>query len=796
MRIKNFTFFFFLLLFYQLHAQIQIESFNDVVDKYNNYYLLEPETFYTQINKEKYFQGESVWFKTYVYNTRNSSPYIATKNVHVGLYNGNGEEIEKKIFYAEDGATFGHFIIDQKITPGIYYIKTTSIWMKNFNEDRSFVRSFEVMSVSQEEELKTDIEVMDYDIKILSEGGHILANTTNTFGFKIINSKGNGEKIVSGSIVCDDKIITTFKNNKLGFGKFKFKVENGKNYKASFKLENGEVLTKTIDNTEPLGVILSAENVFSNTYLSINLKTNKASLSNLLNKTYHLTLNRDGFLKEIDFQFKPNQFDYLIRIKKELMVSGVNILTLFNDKGQAISERVLFNPNGLKIESLPKAKIYKEKDSTVIKYKLTKDILGNKGSLSVSVLPNQTKAYNKKTSILSAFLLKPYIKGKVEKPDFYFNELDREGLYNLDLLLITQGWSRYNWNTIFYKSQYPLNDFEIGFNLKGKINNHRHNPKEHLVLLSKANSIRLEAKLKEDNSFEFKNLFIADSSDIQFSLKKNRQTIPSVYYVITPAIKKDSVRIINKTDYNYGRFENVNKSNTDFVYKNPVILDTVNLFETVKKEKTKNIFLPGNFYAKNISLSNTKRYSPGTLLIDVINDNGFDVIYYDFDNIVIKNRRLPQATLGGNALPPPAVFIDNVKQPDFSFLASLRINEVEDISISQHGSLIGSDGVAGVIQVFLKNEFKNSQKSKFNSKITDFGYASQKEFYNPLYDIENNETYLDYGVIHWNPSIKTNQDGDIHFAIPNTKLEGVNLYIEGMGEDGILLSKTETVILN
>ena len=45
------------------------------------------------------------------------------------------------------------------------------------------------------------------------------------------------------------------------------------------------------------------------------------------------------------------------------MVAGVNILTLFNDRGKPIAERLLFNPDGIKVNTLPKAQIFKERDS-------------------------------------------------------------------------------------------------------------------------------------------------------------------------------------------------------------------------------------------------------------------------------------------------------------------------------------------------------------------------------------------------------------------------------------------------
>ena len=791
--IKKTNVFLLLILSYsfQLQSQEINNAFNKVIEEYNNYFLLEPETFYTQINKDKYFNGESLWFKSYVYNTRALTPYFATTNINVSIYDSIGKLIEKKLFYAEEASTFGHFSIDNKYKPGKYYIKTSSNWMNNFNEDRSYIKEFEVLTDSKNNIIAKSNQPNTYDFKILPEGGHIVNNTINTFGFKIIDNKGHGVKIVSGNILTNNKLITSFKNNSLGIGKFIFFVEDDENYTVNFELKDGSIISKKIEKAETFGIAMSAENIFNKEHLIISLKTNKATLPKLLNKTHYLILNRDGFLKKIDVTFTNNKLDYSIRFKKELMIPGINILTLFNNEGQPISERLLFNPIGIKTTLLPEPEIIKEQDSSIIKYQLNKGIIGNKGSMSVSVLPNTTKAYKSNSSIISSFLLNPYIKGKIENPSFYFNSLNRKSLYNLDLLLTTQGWSKYSWNHIFYKPQYPLYDFEVGFKVKGKINNHKYNPKENIVLISKTNGIQLESKLFEDNSFEFKNLFIKDSSDIRFSLKKNKQTRPNIYFVLSPSFKKDSISITSSIN-NENTYKYENKSSLDFVYKSPVVLDTINLDGSNKSKKPKNRLLQGSsFGSKHISFEGNNRYSSASLVTDVIKDNGFDVYNTGLD-VNIKSRRV----LSKFSPVSPAVFIDNISQIDLRVLATMRISEVEEMNISQRGNLLGSAGAGGVIQIFTKTKFNNKSRSKFNSQISNYGFSNQKEYYSPLYDKSNNGVFSQFGVIHWNPVVKVDSEGSLVFKIPNYKSNKINLYIEGMCENGSLFSKLETVSLD
>lgn len=784
---------FIILSLFRIYSQEKNRNLDKVIENYNNYFKLEPETFYTQINKQKFFNGESLWFKSYIYNTKTLSPYFASKNIHISIYDSKGNLVENKIFYAENATTFGHFEINKKYKPGKYLIKTSSNWMKNFNENRSHLQEFEVLGNSESNSIKVTNNSKRYDFQILPEGGHIINNTVNVFGFKIVNNQGKGCKISNGEVYENNNLITTFKNNRLGIGKFKCFLSDDKIYTVKAILENGETLSEKIESPEKLGVAISAENIFNDNYLIVQLKTNKSTLPNLIGKTYYIAIHRDGFFQKIDMNFEAEKLNYAVKFKKEIMIPGVNILTLFNENAEPISERILFNPNGIKTKSLPNTySSKKQKDSTTITYTLKKGFIGSKGSLSISVLPKLNKSYRKNTSIKTAFLLNPYVKGKIEEPDFYFNDLNRKTLYNIDLLLITQGWSRYSWDNIFYKPQYPLHDFEIGFNIKGKINNHKYNSKDKIILISKSNGIQLESALFKDCSFEFKNLFIADSSDIQFSLKKNRQTRPNTFFVLTPKKEQNLLSVNLKTDPEKLNSIKVNKPNQDIIYENPVFLDTILLENSLKPKKPKNILLQGSFGSKYFSFDDNKRYSPGTFVTDVIKDNGFDVQNTGL-NVTIKSRRIISTSTGP---PTPAIFIDNQQQIDFRFLASLRINEIEEMTISNRGNLIGAAGVGGVIQIFTKTNHSNKQNSKFNLHISKNGFSKQKEYYSPNYDKSKNDTFEKYGAIHWIHLTNPDINGNLVFKIPNYILGDINLYIEGMAEDGSLISETKTIFFD
>jgi len=70
----------------------------------------------------------------------------------------------------------------------------------------------------------------------------------------------------------------------------------------------------------------------------------------------------------------------------------------------------------------------------------------NDATVSIAVLTT-TQSYNHAHNSFSSTYLKPYIKDFIENPSYYFKNNKVNTRQNLDLLLITQGWSKYNWTT-------------------------------------------------------------------------------------------------------------------------------------------------------------------------------------------------------------------------------------------------------------------------------------------------------------------------------------------------------------
>ncbi|TYB78225.1 T9SS type A sorting domain-containing protein [Bizionia myxarmorum] len=758
---------------------------DSVENKYLNYFNLQPETIYTQVNKSKYLKSEELWFKSYIYNTQTQKPYITTSNVYASIYNADGQLVEKKIYYAENGVTHGNFNLKENYEPGIYFLKVSTNWMKNFNDPNYSLQQFEVLG-SETDFNSVEKTDQKYDFQLLPEGGHLLENTKNTIGFKARNANGEPLIIKSGKVLDSKKnTISTFESNEFGIGKFSVILSENESYYVEATVDDGSIITEKIAKPEAIGLALSV-NTLNQNMLFIIIKTNKKTLPYLLDKPHYLLIHRDGLLKKIDIRFEAETLDYTLAVPKQELYSGMNILTVFNEKDQAILERLVFHKTENLTEDMSLLGKKVGNDSTQIRLKSSKANRLKK-TISVSVLPTSTESYSSNNTIISAFLLKPYIKGDIENARAYFTSNDSKTNYNLDLLLLTQGWSRYEWQDIFNKPQIDKYAFEAGFQLQGKVDDENVSDFKEMVLFSPKNEIMLTADVK-DSLFSFDRLFLTNDAILSLSAKNKKDKLinPKVYYNLYPTYIVDSIN----TEKAKKKQIKLVVNNTDFIYDDSFTeLDTVML--DVKKYEKKEKFMPtGGVNNRNIDLKTV--YSFSTRILEVIGSNGFDIIDRGGENITILARRSPN--LQGRL--SPEVYLDGVLVSGQLYLIfHLTVSDVEELYIAKTG--YGIDGSGGTINIFKKGggTSKSRLNSNFISNDIKIGFSAPKSYYSPLYNTSKREIFSKLGVLNWISNVEANENGEFVFKVPNYFYESVNLYIEGMSEDGSLISKVESIQL-
>ena len=122
---------------------------------YVKYFENQREVPYVHLNKTSFFKGEEVWFKAYVLNLNTQKLHQNTSNLYCTLYDENGVYKDQKLLYVKDGVASGNFKIDSTYTSEKYYIKASTNFMRNFEEDESFLQELTIVDNKKQEKKKT-----------------------------------------------------------------------------------------------------------------------------------------------------------------------------------------------------------------------------------------------------------------------------------------------------------------------------------------------------------------------------------------------------------------------------------------------------------------------------------------------------------------------------------------------------------------------------------------------------------------------------------------------------------------
>ena len=301
---------------------------------------------------------------------------------------------------------------------GFYKVNAYTNWMLNFNEQNHYVESIRIINPEIDEYTENELVNNDLDAQFLPESGHLLNGVINNIGVVIKDHYGFGIPNAKGEILGNDnQVLSTFATNEFGIGKFQFLPNSTNTYKVKISNANKNFLFDLNQTIERRGIIMTLKRLKSKVFVS--LITNNETLESIKNDRYTLMAHNGDNYDIMDIYFTDNTV-VTKAIDLENTATGVNILTLFNNEDKPIAERLFFNYNGIEMYKSSTISASKKRDTVTID-------LGFKGidteyinSLSISVLPEDTKSYNRHNNIVSYTYLQPYLRGTIESAKYYF----------------------------------------------------------------------------------------------------------------------------------------------------------------------------------------------------------------------------------------------------------------------------------------------------------------------------------------------------------------------------------------
>jgi len=769
----------------QIFSQNKVDQ---LINKYADYVDAPREIAYAHLNKSVYVEGEMLGFQAYVFDKITKERSMMTSNLYCTITDNEGSIVKEKLILVQNGIASNVFNIDSTFTKDEYTLKAFTNYMLNFDEQNHFEQKFKVIYADKEEEIKLSLNSSKIDLQLLPEGGHLITDVFNNVAVIAKNEKGEGIPNASVSIVTlNDELISEFKLNEFGIGKTIFKPKMGEGYKLKLHASNYNQQINITD-IKPTGLALSLTEVQGKVIFKIS--TNDNGLKTFGNRNFNLAIHNGGEINTVPFSLN-NQPEAIVAFETTNLFKGINIFTLFDENNRPILERLYFNYNGILNGDINPEKITKRSDSITVVLNIkdfTKETFNN---ISVSVLPGKTKSYNQHNNIFSSVYIQPYIKGAIENGAAYFKNSDQKTRYNLDLLLMSQGWSSYNWNNIFKGEPLLNHAFERGIDVVATTNNNSKGG-TYMVYPLKNNNTEIFDLKSNQSKFSQENLVPIEGESFRASLIKNKGKTdsPGLYVRFHPSYVP---MFTKQTHILSANLKNqLNSNNLDIAaqsWENAVVLDEVVLKGS--RQFTRAERLNKKAVNSRVDVISDRDRMTNIRLSVYLNRLGW-FAEEQSGNFTISN---PRVNWGPNT---PLVYLDDALLTDYTILSNMNLEVIDIVEYDLYGSGGGIRGNAGYIKIYTDPAvmLKSNKSASLLRQQFPLTFAKDQKFYTPVYKYYNTAFFEELGVIGWFNKVIPDENGRIELKFPNTNTSEIKLFIEGVVNDQQLISSEKSMSLN
>lgn len=774
------------ILFYLLSLGLGFSFANNpdpIVNLYNQYFnSFSQEKVYVHLNASVYHTKQSIWYKVYLKNTTNFQSNTPSNLVHVELVDDKEKVIAHQKIKMNKGAQQGDIYLDEKIAPGTYTLRAYTNWMRNFTEQSLFKKEIKIIEEDGFEVNNNKVVNQKIDLQFLPEGGNLVNDVSTFLAFKAVDNNGKGVA-VEGQIFDDqNNLISDFKTYPLGFGKIGFTPTPGSKYYATIAQNKIKYpLPTSIEQGYVMNIQKNNEN-----FANIVIKTN---INNGLALGRVVGIMRD----QVFFNYTINESEQEVNLKipTNVIENGVVKVIFFDKNLVPQCERMIFVNNEtdnvattINLNNLTTAK----REKQIVDITLTNGAESTLFANASMTVINKNNFATNKNNIKTHLLLTSDLKGKIEDPNYYFENFDPKKRYMLDLLMLTQGWSRYNTKDVLKGNRYkPAYKAEKGIAIEGSVSLLKNAVSQVQSKVSISNlgksffSDEVETDLKgrfktEDYLFDGKQNFIIKAKHLTPAVKGKPQPLLQVNLKEATSFKErlDSIFTIRtKTPEN------------DFITADTKVLSEV----VVKKAKTDKQFtsptaMHGGLGTK-IILDSTQTSSAS--IADYITQNS------RFALLLGKAKKNTLRT-SSDVAPPTTNLFDNLlilvnDQREFSdVLDVISENDVKyvDVLTGTEALVYGADAENGVIAIYTKSP-NATRISKNVSNIAIDGFHQAKEFYSPKYDLATPaEATTDIRkALYWQPHVDFDLHGKAHveFYTDDSQAQYM-IEIEGVTENG------------
>ena len=443
------------------HAQtIERSSTTSFVKNIDDFSHLYPqEKVFLHFDNTAYYIGETMWFQSYAVSAETLRPEDLSRVLYVEMLNARGDVVLSRKLKIENGRAPGDFFLRDTLKAGFYEVRAYTRAMLNFGEECIFSRVFPVYPQPRRPGEYTSNMPVDtrnrgtdgvtreqpprpnrVNMSFFPEGGNMVEGLPCKVAFKATGRQGEDIEVTGMVHNAAKEPVAFFSTMHNGMGFFEITPQK-EEYTVIATHEGSEYKFK-LPQVQPAGYSMRAG-------------SRQETLTVQIGKTADVPPEQLGVTvscrgKVCGFEeFTVTDRPALLQFPVSQIPAGVVQITLFNEAGKVFAERMTFirhedsethiKTTGINSTFAPYSPIsatFQTGDSTA-------------ATFSLSVRDLATDIYTGYTdNVMSNLLLSGDLRGYVHNPAWYFEGNDAGRRQALDLLLMVQGWRRYDWETM------------------------------------------------------------------------------------------------------------------------------------------------------------------------------------------------------------------------------------------------------------------------------------------------------------------------------------------------------------
>jgi hypothetical protein len=751
-----------------------------------------------------YVAGEIVYFKAYVFMGERHEPSTISNVLHVDLIDKNDLLLHSIALQLVNGTGWGDFTLPDSLPKGTYRVRAYTEWMRNDKNPYYFDQFLSVSTVNDVDRVAGNTaQDLKPDLQFFPEGGSLVAEVPSKIAFKAIGVNGLGIDMKGVVVDNEHKEVAKITTAHLGMGEFDFIPELGKTYQAMVTFGNGSQYAIPLPAVQQKGIELSV-NTTDPSKVSITIRANRPYYKENLNRKYELLIYYAGSLKH----YSPVLDNSILGLDLPAsgFPTGIVKITLMSETGEPLNERLVFvqNPDLLNLSISGNKPVYAARENVQLNLNAKgKDGTPANGSFSVSVVDESKLLVdeNEENTIESYLLLTSELKGRVENPNFYFANVNTETRADLDMLMLTQGYRRFDWKELENNSATPgaiAFSPEKNLDISGELKTKSGDPVPNcaVTLIPEAANGGAPQVQTTDNSgkFKFPNMFVTAGAKFIINTKTSRRK--DIVLTMDKPAPGPEISARNPLDSKYNASADIlaslqnNGGPNTFTASNTAAINAFPAIKTVNSAKkvtyrSSSLAGPGHadYVVSGDQFKNIPTLSLGlTGLIPGVKFNGG----------IASLASAMTVSANGQGIEPMLVVIDGAEMGVGYNIDAVNPTSVETVEVLSGANAViyGSEGGQGVLVITTRMSYGGDQvitkeMSPGIFSVTPYGFYKAREFYAPKYAAGGNSMPDHRTTIFWKPDLITDSGGNASFNFNNSDGKGTyRVEIQGADSKG------------